>query len=197
MNAENAMVLADGRQFTDAGRQLRGQVRKLRRALGLVSAPRAPARPQVLHPIESLTFHNGAICHLSNDQVAGEYMGLSGIEVIRKLSLKELADERCEYRFELTVPTDPIWRFYVKKLLPDVCLQFESRTLVLTCPPANLEWSYLRTKEAIEQANLWYAEERECLISVVMGRDEERRTAREMEENRKFGLRRQFEHLEL
>jgi hypothetical protein len=69
--------------------------------------------------------------------------------------------------------------------------------MVLTSLPANLEWSYQRTKAAIERASLWYAEERERLISRVIAKDEERRAARELEQNRQFCLRRQFEYLEL
>ena len=124
-------------------------------------------------------------------------MALSGIEVTRKLSLKELGDERCEYRFELNAATDPVWRLYLKKLLPDVSIQFDSQMMVWTCFPADLEWSYQRTKDAIAQANFWYAEEREQLISMVAARDEERQAAREMEQNRKSGLRQQFECLRL
>jgi hypothetical protein len=196
MNSETAIVPADGRQSSDAGELLLLQARKIGRALGFNSAKPA-ARPPIQHPLENLTFCNGTIHQLHHGQLAGEYMALSGIEVVRKLSLKELDGERCEYRFELNMAPDVIWGLYGKSLLPDISMQFEGQVMVLTCLPACLEWSYQRAKDAIARANLWYAEEREQLISRVLARDEDRQAAKELERNRKLGLRRQFECLQL
>jgi len=196
MNAESTVVLGTGPECSDAGTSLSLHLRRLTRALKF-SLVRTPARPAVAHPLESLTFSNGTIYQLQGEQLAGEYMGLSGIDIVRKLSFRELDEERCEYRFELNSPTDPVWRFYLKKLLPNVTVHFESKVLVLTCRPADLEWSYQRAKTAIAQASHWYGEERERLISRVIAKDEDRRAARELERNRKMGLRRQFEYLQL
>jgi hypothetical protein len=69
--------------------------------------------------------------------------------------------------------------------------------MLLICRPADLEPSYQRSKGAIAQANQWYAEERERLISIVIAKDEERRAAEELEQNRRLGLRRQFDYLPL
>ena len=76
-------------------------------------------------------------------------------------------------------------------------VRFESNVMVLTCHHADLELSYHKVKEAILQANLWYEEEWEELVAQVTAVDAERRLARELEENRKTGLRRQFEGLQI
>jgi hypothetical protein len=196
MNAETTMVLTEGRPFPDAGKLLLDQARRITHALGFNRA-RLPIRPAPQHPLENLTFHSGTLCQIQQGQIAAEYMALSGVEIVGKQSLKELNDERCEYRFELNMVTDPIWRLYVNRCLPDVLARFESKVMILTCLPVVLERSYQRIRNAIEQANAWYGEEREQLIATVIDRDEQRRAAREMEQNRKVGLRRQFEHLEL
>jgi hypothetical protein len=166
--------------------------------LRALKSSRAPARPALQHPLQDLTFFDGAIYHLRQGQPGAEYLSLSGVEVIAKISLKELGGNRCEYRFELNLAIDAVWRaFFAHQLPGDRSVRLEGRTLVLSCQPSDLEETYQRVKRAMEGANQWYAEEREALISRVIASDEEREAAREMEENRKTGLRRQFEFLEL
>jgi hypothetical protein len=196
MNAETTLVLGDVRRTSGSGTLWLRRFKMFGRAFKS-NAVRPPSRPALQHPYETLTFRDGTIHQVHQGQIAGEYMALSGIGVVRKVSLRELGDERCEYRFELNTSTDPVWRLYLKRLLPEVSIQFECQLMTLTCRPADLERSYERTGDAIIQANAWYAEEREQLISEVMARDAERQAAREMEHNRKLGLRRQFECLPL
>jgi hypothetical protein len=196
VKAEATYVAAASRQFSDAAKLWLQQLGKLSRALRFKPRQRI-TRPAIIHPFESLTFHNGTVYEMHHGQLSREYMALSGVEVVKKTSLKELDGERCEYRFELNMPTDLIWRCYFQRHLPAFPVQFEGRTMTLTCRPANLESNYERARAAIVEANLWYAEEREQLIPRVIAKDEERQALREMEENRRLGLRRQFECLEI
>jgi hypothetical protein len=184
----------DERQFSDTKRLLLLPMRRLKRALGLRPVP-PPELPDLPHPLESLTFCNGTVCQMHGTQLGGEYMALSGIEVVRKHSFSELDDERCEYRFELNLATDSIWRWMFQQPAPRLPVRFEGRVMVLTCLPADLEGSYRRIKQAIARANVWYARERERLIPQVIAQDEERQAARELEQNRRVGLQRQFECL--
>ena len=195
VKAELAYRIAGNRQISGATKSLFRQLGRLTQALFKASKP--SVKPTVVHPLERLTFYNGTIYEIYQGQIGREYMALSGVEVARKLSLKELEDDRCEYRFELNLPTDAIWRRYFKNRLPGCPVQFEGKTMILTCLPKDLEAHYQRIKTAFAEANYWYAEEREQLIPTVTDKDEERRAAQEMEENRKLGLRRQFDCLDL
>jgi hypothetical protein len=196
MNLELTTMPSLNRQFPDVKAFLSTQLGKIRQAFRF-HAPKLPQKPAVRHPLESLTFYNGTICHVCHERPAGEYLPLSGIEIIGKLSWKELDDERCEYRLVMNLATDLVWRCFFKWVQPELPVSFEGKGLVLTCLPSDLELSYQGIKNAIAQANLWYAEEREQLILRVIARDEAREAAREMEENRQTGLRRQFECLDL
>ncbi|MFO1475651.1 MAG: hypothetical protein U1F98_03240 [Verrucomicrobiota bacterium] len=159
---------------------------------------RPQPRPATSHPLEDLTFVDGAIRLCRKGQAPVEYLMISGLQVLAKKSLLELQDGRCEYRFELNGITDSTWRTFFAKLLPaGLSVRFEPRILVLTCPPAELESRYNQVKSALWGANDWYAEEREDLIRKVTELDDARQAAAEMEENRKAGLRRQFECLDL
>ncbi len=191
------MMIASDRRFARTKKLFLEQAGKLSRALGLDSPLSLPEKPLIRHSLENLTFCNDTIYEMRNGRLSEEYLALPKVEVVAKLSLKELNDEQCEYRFKLNAATDPVWRCFFKKRLPEMPVRIESNAMVLTCLPANMEWSYHKVKEAILQANLWYEEEREDLISQVVARDDERRQAREMEENRKMGLRRQFESLQV
>ena len=196
MNLELTTMPSLDRQFPDVKKFLSSQVSKICRTFRF-RAPKLPQKPAVRHSLESLTFFNGTICHVCHERPVGEYLPLSGIEIIGKLSWKELDDERCEYRFAMNLATDLVWRCFFKWVQPELPVSFEGKVLVLTCLPADLELSYQGIKNAIAQANLWYAEEREQLIPQVIARDEARQAAREMEDNRQTGLRRQFEYLEI
>jgi hypothetical protein len=167
----------------------------LKRVLALTPSP--AVGPALRHPLEDLTFCNGTICRIRADQLGGEYMGLSGIELVRKVSLQELDDERCEYRFEFNVPPDTLWRWLFQRVTPGLPVRFEGRLLILTCLPSNLDATYRSVKQAIQRTNVWYARERERLIPRVIAQDEAREVARELEKNRRLGLQRQFESLPL
>jgi hypothetical protein len=183
-------------QFSDTRRLLPSPLRNLCRALGLIPV-RPAARPDLPHPLENLTFCNGTIYQMHGGQLGGEYMPLSGIEVVKKISFEERDDEQCEYRFELNMATDSIWRWMFQKPAPRLPVRFEGRVMVLTCLPTNLDGTYQRVKEALARANLWYAQEREQLIPRVIAQEEEQEAARELKQNRKLGLQRQFDGLQL
>ena len=97
----------------------------------------------------------------------------------------------------MNTATDPVWRWFLQKLLPGLQVQFENKVMALTCLPADLEGNYQRINRSMARANLWYAEEREQLIPVVIARDVERQTAKEMENNRRWGIRKQFDCLQI
>ena len=159
--------------------------------------PRPPRRPAIRHSLDRLTLHEGAICEIHRGQPGRLYLVFSDVEVVRKLSFHELNHGQCEYRFELNGPPDLVWRCYFRSLLPGFPARIDARVLTLLCSPAELESSYEQVKEAIAWANAWHAEEWEELIEIVTARDEELRAAREMEENRRTGLQRQFDYLPL
>jgi hypothetical protein len=169
---------------------------KLARLLGL-GPPEPPARPPIRHPLDRLVFHNFAIYELYRGSPGRKYMALSNVEVTRKLSFRELASGECEYRFEVNAAPDPVWDCYVKKLLPDAGVRFENRVLVLVCFSADLETRFEQTRRALAWANFWHTEEREALLARISARDEAEDNAREMEENRRLGLKRQFDNLEI
>ena len=190
------MIASNGR-FVFARKLFSKQIGRFGRALGIEAKLSLPEKPAVRHALENLTFCNGTIYEMRNGRLFDQYLGLPEIEVVAKLSLRELVNEQCEYRFRLNAMPDPVWRCFFKKRLPEMPVRFESNVMVLTCPPANLEWGYHKAKEAMLQANLWYEEERDDLIPQIVARDDERRLAKELEQNRKNGLRRQFEGLQI
>jgi hypothetical protein len=154
-------------------------------------------KPVISHPLDRLTCYKGTIYEMYQEHPVSEYMPFHSVEVTGKLSLKELANEQCEYRFRLNWELNPIWRSYFKALIRGLTVHFEGAVMGLICFPADLETSYQRVKQAIAQANDWYAVERAALILKVIAKDQERQAAKEMEENRRMGLHRQFGNLEL
>lgn len=198
MNAELTMTFPDGGQFARAKKLLSLHIGKINGAFRSNLNTRPPARPKVRHCLEALTFYDGKIYGLRRAQLSKVYMPLPDVEVAKKISFTEIDGEQCEYRFELNTATDPIWRWFFQKHLSELlAVQFQNNVMAFACRPANLESSYERIKDAIAQANAWYQEEREGLISKVIAIDDERRAAREMEANRQLGLRRQFDYLEV
>jgi hypothetical protein len=156
-----------------------------------------PDKPAILHPVEKLTLHNCGLFELYRGQPARPYLPLPDIEVVKKVSLSELGDGRCEYRFELNATTDGTWRCFFQRLFPSTEARLDNKFLMIVCTPQALEAIYYVVKEAMLVANEWYANDRDLLIPLVMALDEHRRAVTELEENRKLGLRNQFEGLEL
>ena len=107
--------MADGRQVGGVTKLLSQQLGKIGRSLGFSSRARLPERPRLQHDLERLTFYNGTIYELQNGQTSEEYMQLPYVEAVRKLSLKETDDGRCEIRFELNISTDQVWRWFFRK----------------------------------------------------------------------------------
>jgi hypothetical protein len=169
---------------------------RLARALGF-GPPESPKRPEVRHPFGRLVFHNFAIYELYRGQPGRQYMALTNVEVVNKLSLREFETGQCEYRFELSTAVDAIWLGFFKRLLPDTNVRVENKTMVIVCFPSDLELAYEQTKDAVFGANIWHMEEREALLMKITAHNEAQQAMREMEENRKQGLQRQFDGLDL
>jgi hypothetical protein len=197
MNAGSSFAAAGSYQPGGLRRFLRWPLDKIDRALRFRPQVRTPAKPTMVHPLEKLTFHDGAVFEIYQGQPGRPYMSLPEVQVVNKLSLKEIDDRLCEYRFELNVAADVLWQRFFSKVSSPHFVQFAGKNMILTCAPANLEASYQRIKECISWANFWYAKEREQLIAQVLAQDEAHRSAAEMNENRRNGLRRQFEFLPL
>ena len=195
MNAENVSVI-DGDPFAGVKKPRFAALVRLVRALGFGQSD-TPRRPVLRHPLERLIFHNFAIYEVYRGQPGRLYMSLSNVEIVRKLSLREFDTGQCEYRFELSAPADPIWTFYFRRLAPDLAVRFENKSMVLVCFPPDLESSYSQIKDGFAFANHWHADEREALLKKITAQDEAQQAMREMEENRKRGLQKQFDYLEL
>ena len=191
MQSELAMAVTKPSGLGERLRRLMGRV------LGAEPELSIPNKPNVLHPVEKLTLHNCALFELYRGQPARPYLPLPPIEVVKKISLTELRDGLCEYVFELNAAADGTWRCFFQRLYPSTQARFDNKYLMLVCTPAALEAIYPAVKDAMEIANYWYAEDRDCLIPLVMALDEHRHAQQEMEENRKLGLRNQFEGLPL
>jgi hypothetical protein len=119
------------------------------------------------------------------------------VEVVKKLWFRELDDRQCEYRFELNAAPDSIWLCFFRRLFSDLSVRIENKTLVVVCFPADLEPTYEQIKDAMAWANLWHAEERDALIEKVQAQQEAEQATRELEENRKHSLKRQFDELQI
>jgi len=167
------------------------------RALGAQPEQVLPEKPTVLHPVEKLTLHNCSLFELYRGQPARPYLSLPAIGVLNKVSLIELQDGLCEYRFELNAMPDGIWKCFFQRLFPSARARYDANFLMIVCEPEELEETYSEIKDAMLMANEWYAEDRDHLIPLVMALDEHRQALAEMEENRRLGLRNQFEGLEI
>src|SRR5262245_29057319 len=97
-NAESAVAMNSLAVRTDVRGSGLSFLRKLARALGFTSS-KGPKRPRIAHPVESLIFHNFAIYEIYRGQPGRQYMSLNDVEVLRKLSFRELGGGQCEYRF--------------------------------------------------------------------------------------------------
>lgn len=124
-------------------------------------------------------------------------MSLADAQIVKKMSLREFETGHCEYRFEMNGPVDAVWLGFFKRIMPDFPVRFENRTMTFACFPQDLESTYDQIRDAVAAANVWHAEEREALLLRITAHDESQQATREMEENRKQGLLRQFDGLEL
>ena len=153
--------------------------------------------PELPHPLDRLSFHDGTLWEIGEGGICREYMALSGVEVIAKRSLRERPDRRWEYRFELNLATDPAWQFYFRRLRCPVATEFLDRELVIACWPEELGSSYAAVKIFLARANQFYAAERENLITSVIAREEGLAAAREGVAKRVRELQRSFDGLQL
>jgi len=176
---------------------LRRFMNGISRALKSQPEPALPIKPTILHPVEKLTLHNCGLFELYRGEPARPYLPLPGIWVVNKLSLVELKEGLCEYRFELNAVPDTIWKCFFQRVFPSTQARFDHKYLMIVCKPDELEGTYFEIKDAMLMASEWYAEDRDQLIPLVMALDEHRQAQAELEENRKLGLRNQFEGLPL
>jgi hypothetical protein len=195
VNAEPAAAI-DSLAVSQGTRRWFRFLRKLVGALGLDSS-KGPRRPLIAHPIERLIFHNFAIYEIYRGQPGWQYMSLTDVEVIRKLSFSELDDGQFKCRFELKTAPDLIWQYFFKRLLTQMTVRFENRTMVLCCFPAELKANYEQIRNAIALANAWHVEDREELLAKINAQIEELQAAQETGEKRQFELQQQFDGLDI
>jgi hypothetical protein len=60
-------------------------------------------------PLERLTIKDGKIYELYNGKLSNPFMGVSQLQVAKKLAVKERDQRQCEFGFELSSPADPVW----------------------------------------------------------------------------------------
>jgi hypothetical protein len=149
-------------------------------------------------PLERLTIKDGKIYELYNGKLSNPFMGISELNVTKKLAIKERDPTNCEFGFELSSPADPVWvEMFTETLGTVIAVAFQGDRMLLTCPPANLERIYLQIKDAIAKTNVRYAAEREQLMARIAAKDEALNLARKRKEDRTAALMDQFERLKL
>src|SRR5688500_16711744 len=122
-------------------------------------------------PIERLTIKDGKIYELYNGKLSNPFMGVSQLQVAKKLAVKERDQNQCEFGFELTSPADPVWvQMFMEDLRPVAptlvsSVEFQGDRMLLTCLPANLEQNYSQVKDSMAKTNERYAKERQELVA--------------------------------
>jgi hypothetical protein len=151
-------------------------------------------------PLERLTIKDGKIYELYNGKLSNPFMGISELNVTKKLAIKERDQNQCEFGFELSAPADPVWiEMFTEEMGTGTAsaVAFQGDRMLLTCLPANLEPIYLQVKDSIAKTNARYATERQALVAKILAKDEALNSARKRQEDRASALREQFERLNL
>ena len=149
-------------------------------------------------PLDRLTIKDGKIYELYNGKLSNPFMGISELNVTKKLAIKERDHGTCEFLFEMNALADPVWvEMFTEQLGKTVAVAFQGDRLVLTCAVANLERDYLQVKDAMGKTNARYATEREQLMAKIVAKDDALSLARKKQEDRTSALREQFERLKL
>jgi hypothetical protein len=149
-------------------------------------------------PLERLTIKDGKIYELYNGKLSNPFMGISQLQVAKKLAVKEREQNQCEFGFELSASADPVWiQMFTEEMGANVSVAFQGDRMLLTCVPANLAESYAAVKNSMAKTNARYAKERQELVAKIVAKDEVLNSARKRQEDRTSALREQFERLEL
>jgi hypothetical protein len=149
------------------------------------------------HPIEKLTLKDGRIYELYNGKLSNPFMGLSQVQVTKKLSMREREAHQCEFGFELSMAADPVWVSCFKEQLSEFPVEFQAARMLLTCLPANLEERYAKIKTAIGDTNARYEKARQELIAKIVVKDEALKLAQQKRDERTATLNSQFDKLQI
>ena len=148
-------------------------------------------------PLERLTIKDGKIYELYNGKLSKPFMGVSQLQVAKKLAIKERDQNQCEFGFELSSPADPVWIEMFMEDLGKISVAFQGDRMLVTCLPADLEQTYLQIKESMTKTNAQYAKERQELVAKIVAKDEALNSARKRQEDRTAALKDQFDRLKL
>ena len=148
-------------------------------------------------PLERLTIKDGKIYELYNGKLSNPFMGVSQLQVSKKLGVKERDQHECEFGFELSSPADPVWVQMFREDLGKIAVEFQGDRMLLTCRPSDLEQNYLQIKDSMTKTNARHAKEREELVAKIVAKDEALDSARKRQEDRSAAVKSQFDNLEL
>jgi hypothetical protein len=149
-------------------------------------------------PLERLTIKDGKIYELYNGKLSNPFMGVSQLQVAKKLAVKERDQHQCEFGFELSSPADPVWiEMFMEDLGKKISVAFQGDRMLLTCLPADLQQTYLQIKDSMTKTNEQYAKERQELVAKIVAKDDALNSARKRQENRSAAVKDQFDRLEL
>lgn len=148
-------------------------------------------------PLERLTIKDGKIYEIYNGKLSNPFMGVSQLQVAKKLAIKERDQQQCEFGFELSSPADPVWIEMFMEDLGKISVAFQGDRMLLTCLPADLERTYLQIKDSMTKTNAQYAKERQELVAKIVAKDDALNSARKRQEDRTAALKDQFDRLNL
>jgi hypothetical protein len=148
-------------------------------------------------PLERLTIKDGKIYELYNGKLSNPFMGVSQMQVAKKLAVKERDQHQCEFGFELSSPADPVWVQMFMADLGKISVEFQGDRMLLTCLPSDLEQNYRQIKDSMTKTNARYAKERQELVAKIAAKDEALNSARKTQEDRTTALKDQFDRLKL
>jgi len=148
-------------------------------------------------PLERLTIKDGKIYELYNGKLSNPFMGVSQLQVAKKLAVKERDQHQCEFGFELSSPADPVWVQMFMEDLGKIPIEFQGDRMLLTCVPSDLEQNYRQIKDSMTKTNARYAKERQELVAKIVAKDDALNSARKRQEDRTTALKDQFDRLEL
>ena len=148
-------------------------------------------------PLERLTIKDGKIYELYNGKLSNPFMGVSQLQVTKKLAIKERDQHQCEFGFELSSAADPVWIQMFVEDLGKIPVEFQGDRMLLTCLPADLEQSYSKIKNSMTKTNVRYEKERQELVAKIVAKDDALNSARKRQEDRSAAVKSQFDSLKL
>jgi len=119
-------------------------------------------------PLERLTIKDGKIYELYNGKLSNPFMGVSQLQVAKKLAVKERDQHQCEFGFELSSPADAVWIQMFMEDVGKIAVEFQGDRMLLTCLPADLEQNYSQIKDSMAKTNMRHAKERQELVAKII-----------------------------